>query len=77
MTMIALIDRPDLKRSVRDDLVDQYEVCPECNGYPYRWACVGGDRYGGWSLHQQYRACGYCDAGIRRKSAPLTKGDSD
>lgn len=67
MPMVNLIDRPDLQVAIRDDLVDQYEVCRRCDGRPYAWACVGVDLYGRWRTYQQYGRCD-CQGGVRRRS---------
>lgn len=64
--MIALIDRPDLKVEIRDDLADKYEVCRICSGRPYRYAHVGADLWGRWNMYQSYVACD-CRGGIRLK----------
>lgn len=71
MAMVTLIDRPGHKVEVRADVADQYEVCPHCNGNPYRWAHVGQSRLGGawsggWDIYETYVVCD-CVSGIRRK----------
>lgn len=75
MTQVMLIDRPDLKVSVRADIADQFMVCDACEGRQ-RWRCLYYDpsalKYGGlYSIHEPGAACCRCGGrAIIRKSLP-------
>jgi hypothetical protein len=75
MSMVALIDRPNLRITVRHDKVPDTELCPTCHGSPYRWRHIGGDllRDGIAIWRGPYLACRHCygTSTVPRKSKAL------
>lgn len=72
MSFVTMIDRDGRTVQVRSDMLDRYEICPRCNGNPYRTVHVGqsyrgGAFQGGWDMYETYAICG-CNGGIRLKA---------
>ena len=50
--------------AVREDMVDQYEICPRCDGKPWRAPVIAAGP--GWWIRQHVYICS-CEGGVRRK----------